>query len=438
MTQSEQVEAGLTEASFVADVHRALAALYNPDALRESPLLAMLVAHRRVNPVGALRQVLTEGVAALKPEASVPPHAWAWRAYQILTYRFIEQAAQKQVAADLGLSVRQLRRAEERAVHVLADYLWNRYDVAAQAAAVPRTDGQAGAAAAAHPAAAEGLAAGLPASNPPSDELMHLSLLPAGEACDLGQLIPAVLKTAQPLLIARDVEVEEDLPAALPRVSASPAVVRQMLLNLVMLAATAVPGGQVTIAAAAEGDRVIVHVAATAEGGRAVAAGADAAETLAVTQDLAKLVAGAVAIDHSNPALLRSLLALPAVPEARLLAIDDNVDTLRLIERCLQDSPYSVTGVSDPHAAVRVAESLAPRFILLDIMLPEIDGWELLGRLREHPRLGNVPVIVCTFLPQEQLAATVGAAAFLRKPITRESLLAVLDRLAQGSAPESA
>lgn len=427
MSQNEQAEGNLvTEATFVADVHRALAALYNPDVLRDSPLLATLVAHRHNNPVGALRQALIEGVAALKPGVNVPPHAWAWRAYHILTYRFIEQAAQKQVAADLGLSVRQLRRAEERAVRVLADYLGNRYNRDTHGADT-RVDDVPGVP---HPAA-----------DPSADELTHLSSLPTGESCDLGQVIPAVLRTAQPLLIARDVEAAADLPPILPRVAASPAVVRQMLLNLVMLAAAATPGGQVDITVAAQQEWVTVHVAATAAAGGATCHDAGAAETLNVTQNLARLVNGTVTV-ASRDAGLDSWLALPAMPEARLLAIDDNMDALRLIERCLQGSSYSVTGVSDPHAALRAAESLAPRFILLDIMQPEIDGWELLGRLREHPQLGRVPVIVCTFLPQEQLAATVGAAAFLRKPITREALLAVLDRLAQapvpGLAPESA
>ena len=66
---------------------------------------------------------------------------------------------------------------------------------------------------------------------------------------------------------------------------------------------------------------------------------------------------------------------------------------------------------------------------MLDVMLPGIDGWELLGRLREHPRTRNVPVVISTILPQEQLALALGAAAFLRKPINRETLLSSLDRL---------
>jgi CheY-like chemotaxis protein len=80
---------------------------------------------------------------------------------------------------------------------------------------------------------------------------------------------------------------------------------------------------------------------------------------------------------------------------------------------------------------VALAEQCEARIILLDVMLPGIDGWELLGRLREHPTTQGTPIIVCTILPHEQLALTLGAAQFLRKPVSRSTLLRALDAQAQ-------
>jgi CheY-like chemotaxis protein len=74
----------------------------------------------------------------------------------------------------------------------------------------------------------------------------------------------------------------------------------------------------------------------------------------------------------------------------------------------------------------------------LDAMLPGTDGWELLGRLREHPSTRHIPIIICTILPQEQLAHTLGAAGFLRKPVKQEEFLKLLDQLAKESVRESA
>ena len=69
----------------------------------------------------------------------------------------------------------------------------------------------------------------------------------------------------------------------------------------------------------------------------------------------------------------------------------------------------------------------APHLIVLDVMLPGIDDWELLGRLRAHPRTRAAPIIICTILPQKELALALGAAAFIRKPVSRPALLSALD-----------
>ena len=79
----------------------------------------------------------------------------------------------------------------------------------------------------------------------------------------------------------------------------------------------------------------------------------------------------------------------------------------------------------------RVGE-VSPKFIILDVMLPGTDGWELLGRLREYPQTRAVPIIVCTILPQEEFALALGAAGFLQKPVSRNTLLAELARLRSG------
>jgi CheY-like chemotaxis protein len=66
---------------------------------------------------------------------------------------------------------------------------------------------------------------------------------------------------------------------------------------------------------------------------------------------------------------------------------------------------------------------------VLDVMMPGRDGWTLLGQLREHPGTCDIPVVVCTILSQEGLATALGAADYVRKPVSRSQFLAVLDRL---------
>jgi CheY-like chemotaxis protein len=124
-------------------------------------------------------------------------------------------------------------------------------------------------------------------------------------------------------------------------------------------------------------------------------------------------------------------LVLSVAQQITVLMIDDNADTLQLFERRLSESRYRFIGARDPEQALDLAEEMAPQIILLDVMLPDVDGWELLGRLREHPATRDAPILICTILPQEQLALTLGAAAFIRKPVSREALLSALDHVSQ-------
>ena len=98
-----------------------------------------------------------------------------------------------------------------------------------------------------------------------------------------------------------------------------------------------------------------------------------------------------------------------------------------------------VSATTDAQIADRLAE-IAPQIIVLDVMLSGFDGWEVLGRLRTHPRTADTPVVMCSILPLEKLALNLGAAAFLQKPVSREALLAVLTHLreARGQQPCSA
>ena len=110
-------------------VRQALHHLYDPLDLRRSPLPQMLGLAEPLADPAALRQALVATIARLAPPPGTPVDSNAARIYQVLTYRFVEQSPQQEVANDLALSIRQLRRLEAAAVEVLADALAQRYHV---------------------------------------------------------------------------------------------------------------------------------------------------------------------------------------------------------------------------------------------------------------------------------------------------------------------
>lgn len=114
---------------FERELQQALLCLYNPAKLQQSPLAELLALDNQRLSAAALGRLLLDAIQAIKPAPEVPIGAFAWRLFHVLTYRYAEQSSQKEVATDLALSVRQLRRQEQAAVQVLADYLWARYQI---------------------------------------------------------------------------------------------------------------------------------------------------------------------------------------------------------------------------------------------------------------------------------------------------------------------
>ena len=100
--------------------------------------MALLGLETRPDAIVALRRLLLEAIESLKPADDVPTQSRSWRYYHILHGRYTEQLTQFEVGNDLGLSVRQLRRQEKRALAVLADLIWTRYKLqSAEPASAP-------------------------------------------------------------------------------------------------------------------------------------------------------------------------------------------------------------------------------------------------------------------------------------------------------------
>jgi twitching motility two-component system response regulator PilH len=80
----------------------------------------------------------------------------------------------------------------------------------------------------------------------------------------------------------------------------------------------------------------------------------------------------------------------------RILVIDDQRYIVELISQVLQDAGYQVQGCTDPRQAMEAVASFQPDGVMLDLMMPEIDGLTLLQALRRNPETERLPVLVCT------------------------------------------
>ncbi|MBU6499171.1 MAG: PleD family two-component system response regulator [Rhodospirillales bacterium] len=117
---------------------------------------------------------------------------------------------------------------------------------------------------------------------------------------------------------------------------------------------------------------------------------------------------------------------------ARILIVDDVPANTSLLEAKLGAEYYQVATAQDGRAALALADEWQPDLILLDVMMPEMDGFETCRRLKENPRTLHIPVVMVTALsdPQERLhGLEVGADDFLTKPVDYDTLLARLKSL---------
>jgi CheY-like chemotaxis protein len=418
------MSATLSDRAFVRELRRVLYRLYDPRTLRNSSLVPLLRVDCNRTPSG-LQRIITDAIAALEPGPSVSSLSDAARTHSILSSRFVDQFSQPEVAATLGLSVRQMQREEQIALRALADHLIARYGLRLVS---PDTVTERSSADRAQQTEAD--------SSGREDELRLLETSYPMQPTAAREVLQAVLDTAAPLTEALGVSVACLIDADLPAMAVQQISLRQALLSVISASIRAAPGGSVEIRATRTEHQVRISV--LPNGSCAVAASLQGlGDSLSVVRELVRLSGGSFALPGENDVAGEAGFgfSLPAVAQTVVLAIDDNTDALQLLQRYLADTRYHLVGVCDPQQALAEAERLVPAIVLLDVMLPGLDGWELLGRLREHPRLHDVPIVVCTILPMEQFALTLGAAAFIRKPVTPEALLPLLDRLSALRSP---
>jgi DNA-binding response OmpR family regulator len=110
-----------------------------------------------------------------------------------------------------------------------------------------------------------------------------------------------------------------------------------------------------------------------------------------------------------------------------VLVADDDEDILGLVSFRLERSGYEVAAAKDGEEALRLARELSPALVVLDVMMPRLDGYEVTRRLREDEATRGIPVILLTALAQEADVARgfeSGADDYLRKPFSRQELAA--------------
>jgi signal transduction histidine kinase/ActR/RegA family two-component response regulator len=318
------------------------------------------------------------------------------------------------------------------------------------------------------------------------NDVLDLSKIEAGrmdltlESVAIGPVIEEVLGTARQLAEQNNNALELDWPDGIGSVHADNMRLRQILLNLLSNACKFTKGGvvQLRIARAEESGRHWVDFAIADSGigmteeqlGRLFQefSQADASTTrqyggsglgLVISRRLCRLMGGDItatstpgegstftvrlptedapplSVTETTPAV--TSLAASQSCRGTVLVIDDDPTARDLMTTYLTDKGFAVETAASGVDGLRRARELRPAAIILDILMPDIDGWTVLAALKGEPELADIPVVIVTIVDEQRRSIALGAAGYLTKPIDRERLVAILSRLRPAGAPGS-
>jgi signal transduction histidine kinase/DNA-binding response OmpR family regulator len=111
-----------------------------------------------------------------------------------------------------------------------------------------------------------------------------------------------------------------------------------------------------------------------------------------------------------------------------ILVIDDEPSTRELMARMLGKEGYRVETAAGGREGLEKARTMKPGIITLDVVMPGMDGWQVLSELKADPTLYPIPVIMVSMIDDQNMGYALGAADFLTKPVERDTLLKLLTR----------
>ena len=309
------------------------------------------------------------------------------------------------------------------------------------------------------------------------NDVLDLSKVEAGrldlqyEHVELGALVRQTAQSMRPLADARHIDLRTEEVGSVG-LTADPARLRQIAFNLISNALKFTPdAGRVDISVTENRDtgHVELVVADTGPGiapeehdsifepFRQGAAGVGKKEGtglgLSLTRRLVELHGGHLELESALGAGSRFTVRLPtaisvpsepawATADARpateraresealaVLVVEDDPTSARLLELYLADAGYRVALAASGEEGLRIAETMRPSAILLDLLLPGMDGWQVLSRLKSNEVTRSIPVLIVSVVDDAQLGLALGAVDYLVKPVSREVVLGALERM---------
>ena len=116
---------------------------------------------------------------------------------------------------------------------------------------------------------------------------------------------------------------------------------------------------------------------------------------------------------------------------SKILLIEDSISQLALMNLYLRDSGHTIINLTNPKEALNKAVLYQPHVIVTDLMMPEMNGFEVCRQLKKHPDTQNIPIVICSAKSHKIdriWGMKQGAIAHLSKPFSREQLVRTINK----------
>jgi PAS domain S-box-containing protein len=296
------------------------------------------------------------------------------------------------------------------------------------------------------------------------NDILDLAKIEAGkmelafDEVNIIDLSASVLSTMSGLIKDKPIQMKRNIDPDLPPVKADAIRVRQVMINLLSNAAKFTEEGEITVDVNLykNNGRNEVKISVIDTGSGISKADqeklfqpfsqVDASPTrkaggtglgLSICKQLINMHGGEIWVESEEGKGSKFHFTLPIYPKEGesvvgdkiILAIDDDMQVISLYERYLHPQGYQVVPLTDATQAVERVKKLKPFAITLDIMMPGIEGWNVLDALKSDPHTRHYPVIICSIIEDLEKGFNLGASDYLVKPILEEDIVNVLDKL---------
>jgi CheY-like chemotaxis protein len=377
--------------NFIEQVKEALENLYNFQALQENPLSSAFNAQQseaRKPNAQHLRGQLIEAVESLNPGQNVAANSGTVRIYNLIYMHYVGRLTIQQAAWEVGVSLRQAYRDLRRGQELVSAVLWHKHQA--------------------------------DTALPPAVPSINAELTRLGDntaVVTLQEILDNAIRPTQILADKYKVSIYIDAPVEPITLTTNLAMAQQILTHILSQIIQQVHPSSLNIQLSSDTYLMRMNYPA------------DSSPTLLIKPIIQQM------IDQINWELqfvseqgMQEIRLTARQRKALILLIDDNEGLIHLLQRYLTDA-YTVVSAPNTEEGLQTIQQLKPDAIILDVMMPGIDGWELLQRIRTQNETQAIPVMICSVINDPELAFALGASQYVPKPVTREALLLALQQM---------